>query len=107
MHVLHGLLQVGSLNPGTRSAVGGWADVTGGDPANLTDSIYLCSRSDSDLERWVALAGGTAWWALTQHETVGKHALVGHQVAARPAFPIISVCLPPLLLNPQHLRKLK
>lgn len=28
-------------------------DVTGGDPAQLTSNIYLCSRSDSDPDRWV------------------------------------------------------
>ena len=51
------LLQVGALSRtarGTNSSRMGAADVTGGDPAQLADDIYLCSRSDSEPDRQVA-----------------------------------------------------
>lgn len=50
-------LQVGALSPaakGTNSSRMGGGDVTGGDPAQLADNIYLCSRSDSDPDRQAA-----------------------------------------------------
>lgn len=46
------LMQVGSLSPASRLN-GSLVDVTGGDPAQLTSNIYLCSRSDSDPDRRV------------------------------------------------------
>lgn len=52
----HIVPQAGSLSPATRIN-GSLVDVTGGDPAQLTSNIYLCSRSDSDPERWAAAPG--------------------------------------------------
>lgn len=44
---------VGELRPGmTTTADGSPVDATGGGPADLTDYIYLCSRSDSDNHRF-------------------------------------------------------
>lgn len=40
-----------------KTADGTRVDATGGGPADLTDSIYLCSRSDSDQLRCVCLCG--------------------------------------------------
>ena len=46
--------QVAALSPATKLNNGSWADATGGDPAKLSDSIYVCSRSDSDPDRSAA-----------------------------------------------------
>lgn len=43
---------VGELGPGSTTVDGRSVDATGGGPADLTDSIYLCSRSDSDHQRF-------------------------------------------------------
>ncbi|KAL4430893.1 hypothetical protein ABPG75_006149 [Micractinium tetrahymenae] len=42
----------GQLGPGSATTDGSPVDATGGGPANLTDTIYLCSRSDSDYQRF-------------------------------------------------------
>lgn len=47
-------MQAGSLSPATR-VNGSLVDVTGGQPAQLTSNIYLCSRSDSDPDRCAAV----------------------------------------------------
>lgn len=54
-------MQVGELRPGmTTTADGSSVDATGGGPADLTDYIYLCSRSDSDNHR-CAREAGVVW----------------------------------------------
>lgn len=51
--------QVGELGPGSTTVDGRSVDATGGGPADLTDSIYLCSRSDSDHQR--CAGAGIGW----------------------------------------------
>lgn len=48
--------EVGALRPGLQAANGSQIVPPGGDPAYMTDNIYLCSRSDLDEERWARAA---------------------------------------------------
>lgn len=43
--------EVGALRPGSQAANGSQIVPMGGDPAFMTDNIYLCARSDLDDER--------------------------------------------------------
>lgn len=51
--------QVAALSPGSSTAAGDLADVTGGDPARLSGDVYLCSRQDSDEDRWGSVPPGS------------------------------------------------
>ncbi|KAL4426385.1 hypothetical protein ABPG77_004679 [Micractinium sp. CCAP 211/92] len=62
---------VGELGPGMKTADGTPVDATGGGPADLTDSIYLCSRSDSDQQRF--FDGSVAHLLLFDHALTAKN----------------------------------